>query len=181
MTRIGSGMASGALLVAGGVLALAGCGSSSVPVAQVVQVTGTEVLNQTRDAVCSGDPLPLSGFDCPTLRDAAYTVYDDTSDARATGPGEAVLSCDMTESATAAGWSVVGECWGTRSVTNDGGSWQGTFTGTTTWSSDSPIHVHNLDGVLRGEGDYAGLRYRLRIVDGADGPWQLVGEIGPAD
>jgi hypothetical protein len=177
------------LVVLGGVLALAGCGSSGVPVAQVpvaqvpvAQVTGMEVLKRTRDGTCIGDPLPLSGCECHAWHDMAYTVYDDASDARVTGPGQVVVDCDFTESATPdGGWSVVGQCSGTRSITNDGGSWQGTFTGTTTWSSDSPVHVHNFDGVLRGEGDYAGLTYTDHVVNGADGPWPVVGEIGPAD
>jgi hypothetical protein len=67
---------------------------------------------------------------------------------------------------------------GTSVITNDGGTWQGTFTGTTTRSETEPAHVHHLDLVFIGTGDYDGLRF-VAEMDGTDYPWDVTGQVEP--
>ncbi len=86
------------------------------------------------------------------------------------------VNCDFAED----GESVIGDCWGTSVITNAGGTWDGTFTGTTSWSLSEPDHVHVLDATYIGTGDYAGLRLVIR-VGGTDYPWAMTGRIEAAN
>ncbi len=179
-------------LVFAGALALAGCTGGGTSAAEVrvptvgvtvptVEVTGTASLAQTRDGACSGDPLPRSGWECTTLRASGYSTVESSTDPRVDGHGEVVVNCDFTEVATAGdGWKVVGQCWGPDTLTNEGGTWEGTFTGTTVWSSDAPNHLHTMDMTYRGTGDYEGLQYAAHASGGDGGTWSVVGQVGSA-
>jgi len=69
-----------------------------------------------------------------------------------------------------------GDCTVTSTLTNDGGTWEGGCTGTTTWTVTEPEHMHDMDCTLVGAGGYEGLRYVFSIA-GAEGLWALTGQI----
>ncbi len=98
------------------------------------------------------------------LRRIRSGAIRDAQDGTWSGPGE----------------SVIGDCWRTLVITNAGGTWDGTFTGTTTWSLSEPDHVHMIDSTHIGTGDYDGLRL-VSLTEGTDYPWTITGRIEPAD
>jgi hypothetical protein len=75
---------------------------------------------------------------------------------------------------------VLGQCWSPSTLTSEGGTWEGTFTGTTAWSSDAVNHLHTMDPTCRGTGDDEGPRYVAHVGGGDDGWWPVVGQIGSA-
>jgi hypothetical protein len=114
----------------------------------------------------------ISTGDGTSFRDAVYECTMDVTDARRQGVTETINSCDCSED----GETTFGECHGTSLVTNDGGTWEGTFTGTTTWSTAEPDHLHHMDLVFIGTGDYDGLRF-VAEMDGYGYPWDVTGHI----
>lgn len=177
------------LAAVGGLLLLAACTGGATPeaaaggdvdTAAVVAVTGTTELHQTQEPECGGGPLPLSGHPCATQRGEVFVAESAMSDPRVSGLTRIVVDCDVTESATEdGGWAVVADCRCTNVITNDGGTWDGTCTATSRWSSAAPIHLHDVDMTYLGTGDYEGLRFDSHVVDGGNGPWPVTGEIGP--
>ena len=139
----------------------AACGGSDD---QVVEVTGTSSCVDVVDGVRTGEGM--------SFRDAVYECTMDVTDERLLGITETVNSCDFSED----GETTLGECNGTSLVTNDGGTWEGTFTGTTTWSTTEPDHLHHMDLVFIGTGDYDGLRF-VAEMDGYGYPWDVTGYI----
>ena len=133
---------------------------------QTVEVTGTTSCVDVVDGTDTGDGM--------NFRDAVYECTMDLTDERLLGVTETVNSCDFSED----GETTLGECHGTSVVTNDGGTWEGTFTGTTTWSTAAPAHVHHFDLVFIGTGDYEGLEF-LAEMDGTDYPWDVTGQVEP--
>ncbi len=57
---------------------------------------------------------------------------------------------------------------GASTITNDGGTWEGGCTGTTTWTVSEPEHKHDMDCTLVGAGGYEGLRFVVNIKGGTD-------------
>ena len=153
---------------------LTACGSDDG--ADTVEVTGTSTGVQIQDGTMSGPTLPTTGWEGTTLRDSVYLYTNEVSDERVSGEQETTVNCDFVED----GEAVIGDCWGTSVIENDGGTWDGTFTGTTTWSLSEPDHVHVIDSTLIGTGDYDGLRY-VTIAEGSDYTWTTTGRIEPAD
>ena len=78
------------------------------------------------------------------------------------------------------GEATTGVCSGTVTISNDGGTWEGTTEGTTLWTTSDPTHVHELDATFLGTGDYAGLRL-VTHAEGTGTPWTLTGRIEPID
>lgn len=159
MRRLGqSGVAVLALVGCSAVgLALGGCSSDSdsgigsasasgVGYSDVVQVTGT-----------SASP-PDSALEA--------------SDPRVSGKYTNSPECELIPD----GGRTIGYCPVTSTMTNDGGSWEGGCTGTTTWSVTEPEHMHDFDCTMVGSGGYLGLRFRYNIR-GGDGPWEMTGQI----
>jgi hypothetical protein len=74
----------------------------------------------------------------------------------------------------------VGQVSGTVVISNEGGTWEGTVSGTTTWTPGD-AHVHVLDAVYFGTGGYEGLRFVMtnQGVDPSD--FTTSGRIEPAD
>jgi len=60
------------------------------------------------------------------------------------------------------GETTVGVISGTVVISNEGGTWEGTLSGTSTWTTTNPAHMHVLDGVFLGTGNYEGLRLLVR-------------------
>ena len=112
---------------------------------------------------------------CGLPGDADYVCQVETSDDRVSGIAETYIVCEFTED----GDVTVGDCAGPSTVTNDGGTWEGTCEGTTTWSTTEPDHVHSIDCTYLGTGAYAGLRFREHL-EGVDFPWTITGRIEPA-
>jgi hypothetical protein len=146
-------------------LMLAACGGNDD---DVTEVTGTSSCVDVVDGVRAGEGM--------NFRDAVYECTMDVTDERLVGVTETVNSCDFTED----GEVTLGECHGASVITNDGGTWDGTFTGTTTWSDTAPAHVHHIEFVFIGTGDYDGLRF-VAEMDGTDYPWAVTGQIEPTD
>ena len=137
------------------------CGGSDD---DVVAVTGTTSCVDVVDGVDTGEGM--------SFRDAVYECTMDVTDERLVGVTETVNSCDFTED----GETTIGKCEGTSVITNDGGTWEGTFAGTTTWSTTEPTHVHHMDLVYIGTGDYDGFQF-VAEMDGYAYPWDVNGQI----
>jgi hypothetical protein len=69
---------------------------------------------------------------------------------------------------------------GTTVLTDDGGTWERTFSGTSTWSTTDPAHVHDMDFEFVGTGEYEGLRF-VATMEGTDYPWSVTGQLEPID
>jgi hypothetical protein len=97
------------------------------------------------------------------------------SDERVSGASTHEIHCDRVweyEDATST------DCRTTMTITNAGGAWEGVVVGTSSWTTDRPLHVHHMTGTLVGSGDYEGLRFVFRM-DGDDYPWTVTGKIEP--
>ena len=139
-----------------------------------VEVTGESDCVIDSDGTWSGPALPESGLPGSAQRDYVMTCTAESSDPRATVEWVNTTDCDFTVN----GEQTVGDCWGTTTGTNDEGTWEGTFVGTTTWSGTSPAHVHVFEQTATGSGGYAGLTY-VTAIEGSDFPWSLTGRIEP--
>ena len=155
-------------------MTLAACGGDGA--VDVVELTGTSTSEQIQDGTMSGPALPTTGWVGTTLRDSVYLYTNEMSDSRASGEQVTTVNCDFAED----GESVIGDCWGTLVIANAGGTWDGTFTGTTSWSLSEPAHVHVIDATFIGTGDYDGLRLITR-AEGTDDPWTITGRIETAN
>ena len=157
---------SGRVLSIVGAMAIIG---AIIPVSATAAEPATEVTGST---MC---------FDAPSSvwTDDELIVYScsfDVSDERLAGEIETVVSCDFSVD----GETTLGECVGTSAVHNDGGAWGGVFSGTTTWSDSEPAHVHEMQQVYLGTGDYEGLRF-VGTLRGTDFPWEVTGQIESTD
>ena len=63
-------------------------------------------------------------------------------------------------------------------ITNDGGTWEGTAVGISTWTTSEPEHRHYIHHTLLGTGDYEGLQFTY-LLEGVDYPWTVTGTIEP--
>jgi len=147
---------------------LAACGGDDA----VVEVSGQTDCVEA-DSTASG---PALADDVPfTSVDITYECDYTMSDERVSGSGPAVITVDMSLD----GDTRVGQISGTINISNDGGTWAGTVSGTTTWTPTTQ-HVHVLDGVYAGTGDYEGLRFLVHN-EGTLFPWTTTGRIESAE
>lgn len=152
------------LLILPLVLAIAAsCGADS---------TTTTVVDRTTAITTATAEVTGDTGSCGISDEADYVCDVETSDDRASGIAKTDIDCDFTED----GETTVGDCRGPSNLTNDGGAWEGTCEGTTTWSTAEPDHVHSIDCTYIGAGAYAGLRYRMHL-EGVDFPWSITGLI----
>lgn len=148
---------------------LVACGGAS----ETVDVSGVTGLCSTVDGVLSGEALPGSGLAGSLLEGSTSTCPSyQMSDERLSGVQESVVDCEFSRD----GESTVGECQVSDVIHNEGGRWEGTCEGTTSWSTSSPAHLHVFDCTYVGTGDYDGLRY-VAHMEGYDLPWTVTGEI----
>lgn len=148
-----------------------------------VEVTGTlytSVVEPYKEV--SGPIVWGSGERGSVLRGQVYEGTFDMSDERISGEGASVINCDISEPRPGEEEEeeYVGECWGTQTVSNDGGTWEGTIEGTSSWTKSNPGHVHDLRLILFGSDGYEGLQF-VGNATGVDPPWDVVGTIQPAD
>ena len=144
---------------------------------EVVRVTGmVPAPEQVIPGELGGAPVDGSGEPWSTMRGTVFRgTWSDMSDERVAGDFEHVMGADI----VAEGERFVGYITATRMVImNSAGTWEGTGSGTGTWSEGQAVHHHVLDYVLEGTGGYAGLLYRFRM-EGYDYPWELTGTIEP--
>ena len=132
-------------------LPLVACGGGDIETVEVTGTTGTE----------SEPGIFLDGT---------------SSDERLVGRTELAIECDITED----GDTTVADCSGPNVITNEGGTWDGTCEGTSTWTTSEPDHVHVFDCTYLGSGDYDGLRF-VQHMEGIDYPWPYTGQIEPVD
>ena len=150
-------------------LVMAGCGGGE----ETVEVTGQTSCVET-ESTWSG---PALASDVPfTSLDITYDCDYTLSDQRVSGTGLAVLKVDMSLD----GDTRVGQISGTVVISNEGGTWEGPVTGTTTWTLANPAHMHVMDAVYLGSGDYEGLRF-VMTNEGTYSPYTTTGRIEPAD
>ena len=162
-----------ALLLAGSVTVLAGCGGSdsdSVGDDGRVPVVGTSTFVR-EDA----DSTQTQAGDVLEARDGVW-VYDTVmSDERVSGTSTVTWNYDMYPTGIA-------DMWGTMVLTNDGGTWEGEWVGSI--HSDG---THTTYGPLTGTGDYAGLSYTyFNVFEEPGGEFVgrdagMTGWIGPTD
>jgi hypothetical protein len=150
------------------------CGGEAEP----VEVTGSSgQLTEEIPGELTGEPLG-TGESWSTMRGTVYRgVFNDLTDDRVNGDFEHVMDIDLTVD----GDRTTGEIRVTNmTITNDGGTWEGTGQGTTTWTTTEPGHFHNIDYTLVGTGDYEGLQFTYH-TEGIDYPWELTGTIEPVE
>lgn len=141
---------------------------------EVVEVSGSGQGAKTRDGDMRGKAMRKAGLPGSEMRGAVYTYSLEMSDPRVSGEQVTTADCDYTEQ----GDTVLGDCQGTVVITNDGGTWDGTFTGTTTWSTTEPEPVYDIDATYLGTGEYAGLRF-VAQAEGTDTTCSMTGRIEP--
>lgn len=150
---------------------VAACGSTVVPTAEpTVAPTATptptapavvEVTGSTGTCVADGEDTVCDNMTASDERVVGTTRYPDTN-------------CTMTVD----GDTTVATCSFPITLTNAGGTWEGTMEGTSTWSVTAPAHVHVMDGTYLGTGAYEGLRF-IQHLEGLDFPWSFTGRIEP--
>ena len=89
-------------------------------------------------------------------RNQLVTLTQDASDDRLDGAGEWIVSNDGRDDGSSTGW-------GTMKFTNDGGTWEGDWSGASEAKVDGNIYVL---AKLTGTGDYEGLIAYLIYVNG---------------
>lgn len=128
--------------------------------------TATSTVAAVEVSGSTGTPVESDGFD----------VFKNgtSSDDRLVGTYELQIECDITED----GETTIADCTGPNTLTSDGGTWDGTCEGTTTWTTTEPDHIHVFDCTYLGSGDYAGLRFSQHL-EGIGYPWAYTGTIEP--
>lgn len=150
-------------------LAMAGCGGGK----ETVEVTGYTSCLQTH-STWSG---PALGGAPGTSEEVSYDCDYILSDERVSGTGPAVTSVDVSVN----GDTTVGQISGTVVISNEGGTWEGTMSGTTTWTPPNPAHMHVMDAVYLGTGDYEGLRFVMTNEGTDTSHFTTTGRIEPAE
>ncbi len=140
-------------------------------------VTGQyEAPDEYIDGELWGDPIPGAGYEHgrgTIIRDTGSGLSDD----RVNGDLEALMDIDI----FVEGYRTTGLISMPRvTITNDGGTWEGTATGVTTWTTTEPLHRHYIHFTLLGTGDYEGLRFTY-LLEGINYPWTVNGTIEPVD
>ncbi|HEX5147911.1 MAG TPA: hypothetical protein VFW02_02435 [Candidatus Limnocylindrales bacterium] len=129
---------------------LGGAGSpepTATPSPTTTVIIGTEACS----AVTAATTMTVDGVDAS--RGERYDCSTTMSDPRLTGDGTAILNSDQQSDGTWLGW-------GTREITNEGGTWRGPFMIRSTASA----RTMRFDVVLMGEDGYAGLVFRGNAV-----------------
>ena len=163
----------GALMLAGSVTVLAGCGGSdtdSVGDDGRVPVVGTSTFVR-EDA----DSTQTQARDVVEARGLVWIYESEMSDERVSGTSTVSINFDVYPTGIA-------DMWGTTVITNDGGTWEGEWVGSI--HSDG---THTTYETLTGTGNYAGLRFNyFTVFDDPSGEFPesqpgLTGWIEPTD
>lgn len=129
---------------------LGGAGSpapTATPAPTTTVITGTEACSTGTGATT----MTVDGVEAS--RGERYNCSTTMSDPRLTGDATAILNSDQQPDGTWLGW-------GTREITNEGGTWRGPFMIRSTASA----RTMRFDVMLMGEDEYAGLVFRGNAV-----------------
>jgi len=120
--------------------------------------------------------VEVSGSTGTAVESGGFEVFENgtSSDERLVGTYKLQVECDISED----GDTTIADCTGPITLTNDGGTWDGTCEGTSTWTTTEPDHVHVFDCTYLGDGEYAGLQF-IQHLEGIDYPWPYTGAIEP--
>jgi hypothetical protein len=151
-------------------------GAVETNAADVVKVTGDTGVPLEVPGQWSGDPPEGAGTPGSHLRGLVYRGTLALSDERVSGQYETTVNVDLELHVE----TVVGYIWGTATITNDRGTWEGSVTGTTSYPKGSSVHTHELHQILLGTGEYEGLQF-IELLEGTDYPWTITGSIEPVD
>lgn len=159
--------ASVALVIAGAFIGA--CGGTVAPTAEPTPAP-------TAEPTAAPAVVEVTGSTGTCGQDGDYTVCDNmtASDERVVGTARYITDCEMTVD----GDTTVATCSFPITITNAGGTWEGTMEGTSTWSTAAPAHVHVMDCTYLGTGAYEGLRF-VQHLEGLDYPWAWTGRIEP--
>jgi hypothetical protein len=140
---------------------------------EAVEFTGHTSCGQFRET-WSGPALAddVPGTSVESSTDCVYTM----SDERASGTGPVTVTVALSLD----GDTRVGVISGTAVISNEGGTWESTLSGTTTWTLTNQSHVHVMDSEGLGTGGYEGLRLLIH-QEGIEFPWTTTGRIEPAE
>lgn len=127
-------------------------------------ITGTEACEKTNEGV-------TEPFDNVTvIRGVALACTDSMSDPRVSGTSSTQVSIDEWADQSA-------DIWGSLVLRNNGGAWEGRWSGTI----DRGYTIRRIEGLLVGTGAYAGLEYHFRLVsEDQTAHSTLTGTIEPA-
>lgn len=100
-------------------------------------------------------------------RGGRATCTHEADDPRVSGAVDYTWDADL--------WPAGGVQWGAGTISNDGGTWEGTYSGVVS----DPTQGDAITFWLKGAGDYAGLSYYYRVT--GSGPWEVTGLIFPGD
>jgi hypothetical protein len=135
-------------LVVGGLPALAQEASPG-PTGSLDLGDRTLVLATTTDMVELQDSTQTEDGDILQARDLVWQYQFHATDPRLDGTFELVINYDMRPDGSA-------DMWGTQTLTNDGGTWEGPWTGVIARGRGAHYTLQNLTGT----GDYAGLIWK---------------------
>ena len=146
-------------LVAILVLALmAGCGEKAEDPASGLAAGKTLVVAQVTGYTPSAAATSTKVGDITKNRDQRITITVDASDDRLAGEAEMTVNNDVRDDGSSTGW-------GTFKFTNDGGTWEGDWSGAGEAKVDGNIYILTR---LTGAGDYEGLIAYLLWVQPAE-------------
>jgi hypothetical protein len=182
MRRLIAVMAAAALA-----LALTGCGGGSD---EPVKVTGMSGESESGEGELRPVGEAFSDGPCAGQQDWAganervtWTYGEDSSsswvsDERVAGDMEFSMDADYRDEGSDICVIYLG---GTVIITNDNGSWEGTWEGTSTYGpgAGDEENMYDLEFTMQGNGDYDGLAYAYN-VRGKAHPWPLTGTISKA-
>ena len=94
------------------------------------------------------------------------------SDPRVSGEGRVAFEGDWQSNTSSTNYAL----WGEYSLTNDGGTWEGEWTGFVDLYGN-----HHIMSWLRGTGDYEGLSFLVSADQQPDGELDLTGLIYPGE
>lgn len=146
--------------------------ASSINVTGTIEQIGPVELTGTSDCALRKSPTDgpsVEGF-VETYRDGAFACTERASDPRVSGTGENRFNVNIRADRSA-------DIWGTWVITNDLGTWEGSWAGTV----DNGYTTHRAAGVLLGSGAYEGFRYRPSVVSSEGVDYAVTGTIEPID
>jgi hypothetical protein len=149
-------------------IALTGCGGGKGEGSSVVAVSGSQE--------CVSTPIKSSQHEGATgeqvfANDEVYRCVDSMSDARVNGTEEIKL-----RSTWAGNDATAATITGTTTLSNDEGSWRGTFRGALSFTDPSGENRNYFRVEFLGEAAYKGLRY-VQLGAGSDQKLELAGWI----
>ncbi len=151
-------------------MTMAGCTTTH----EAIDLSGNAACIVINSGIWSGTAPDSSGLPGSIRMSYVMDCRIRSSDDRTSGRSQPTVRCDFTVDDHA----TIGACWGTDTLTNAQGTWEGTLTGIANWSASEPGLKHTFDLTYLGTGDYEGLQYEMTLT-GSDSTWTSTGRIEP--